>query len=162
MMVETAKAAELPLKLPESAPHTVSHMLGEIVWLMTQSPLHKHFALADLEWMVMPPILLRQFRLFHDKGRPVGVALWAFLSDDAEAKLSLSPVRIRPDEWKSGDRCWLIDLIAPLATTENKLTAAMLVDLQQTALKGQAIRFHRTDPATGKREVVLVGIKPWE
>jgi hemolysin-activating ACP:hemolysin acyltransferase len=29
-----------------SAPHTVSHMFGEIVWLMTQSPLHRHFALA--------------------------------------------------------------------------------------------------------------------
>jgi cytolysin-activating lysine-acyltransferase len=160
MMAETAKAAESPLKLPDSAPHTVSHILGEIVWLMTQSPLHKHFALVDLEWMVMPPILLQQFRVFHDTGRPVGVALWAFLSEEAEAKLSLTPVRLRPDEWKSGDRCWLVDLIAPVATTENRLADAMLMDLQQTALKGQAFRFHRTDPATGKKEVVLVEVNP--
>ncbi len=53
---------------------------------------------ADLEWMVMPPILLNQYRVFHDQGRPVGVALWAFLSAEAEAKLSPSPPRLRPDD----------------------------------------------------------------
>jgi cytolysin-activating lysine-acyltransferase len=156
MMAKTAKAAESLLKLPDSAPHTVSHMLGEIVWLMTQSPLHKHFALADLEWMVMPPILLQQFRVFHDKGRPVGVALWAFLSEEAEAKLSLTPVRLRPDDWKSGDRCWLVDLIAPQATADNTLVAAMLGDLQRTALKGQMFSFHRTNLATGAREAMKI------
>jgi cytolysin-activating lysine-acyltransferase len=149
-----------PDHLPDSAPHTVSHMFGEIVWLMTQSPAHKHYALADLEWMVMPAVLLNQYRLFHDQGRPVGAALWAFLSEEAEAKLSLNPPRLRPDEWKSGDRCWLVDLIAPGATEENKLAALMLEDLRRTALKGQAFRFHRTDPATRKREVVLAEVKP--
>jgi cytolysin-activating lysine-acyltransferase len=156
MMAETAKANESPLKLPDSAPHTVSHMLGEIVWLMTQSPLHKHFALADLEWMVMPPILLQQFRVFHDKGHPVGVALWAFLSEEAEAKLSLMPVRLWPDDWKSGDRCWLVDLIAPGATVENKLAALMLMDLQRSALKGVTFQFHKTDLVTGERTVTTL------
>ncbi len=121
---------------------------------MTQSPLHRHFALADLEWMVMPAVLLNQYRLFHDQGRPVGAALWAFLSEEAEAKLSLTPVRLRPDEWKSGDRCWLVDLIAPWATVENRLAALMLEDLRATALKGQPFFFHKTDGATGRREIV--------
>jgi cytolysin-activating lysine-acyltransferase len=135
-------------------------MFGEIVWLMSQSAAHKHFAIADLEWMVMPAVLLNQYCLFHDQARPVGAALWAFLSEEAEAKLSLNPVRLRPDDWKSGDRCWLVDLIAPQATAENQLAATMLVDLQQTALEGLAFRFHRTDPITRKREVVLVEVKP--
>lgn len=138
-----------------SAPHTVAHAFGEIVWLMTQSPLHKHFALADLEWMVMPPLLLSQFRLFYDKDRPVGAALWAFLSPEAEAKLSVNP-RLRPDEWKSGDTCWVIDLIAPGANSENKLAGIMLTDLQRTVLNGRSFKFHRTD-ATGKRDVVTIG-----
>jgi len=141
-----------------SAPHTVSHMFGEIVWLMTQSPLHKHFALADLEWMVMPALLLNQYRLFHDKDhdRPVGAALWAFLSPETEVKYSASPLRLRPDEWKSGETCWVIDLIAPGANAENKLAGIMLTDLQRTALNGRSFKFHRTDP-TGKRDVVTIG-----
>jgi cytolysin-activating lysine-acyltransferase len=146
-----------PGRLADDAPHTVSHMFGEIVWLMSQSPLHKHFAIADLEWMVMPALLLTQYRLFHQEGRPIGAALWAFLSEEAEAKLSLVPVRLRPDEWKSGDRCWLMDLIAPGATAENTLTAVILDDLRRTALKGFSFTFHRTDLASGKREVVELG-----
>jgi cytolysin-activating lysine-acyltransferase len=145
-----------PHRLPDSAPHTVSHMFGEIVWLMTQAPTHKHFALTDLEWMVMPPLLLGQFRLFHDQGRPVGAALWAFLSEEAEAKMSLTPPRLRPDEWKSGDRCWVIDLIAPGANAENKLAGIMLTDLQRTALGGCSFRFNRTSP-TGVRDIVTIG-----
>jgi cytolysin-activating lysine-acyltransferase len=144
------------VRLPDSAPHTVSHMLGEIVWLMSQSAAHKHFAIADLEWMVMPALLLNQYRLFHHESRPIGAAIWAFLSEEAEAKLSMTPVRLRPDEWKSGDRCWLVDLISPGATVENKLAAVMLADLQRTALSGLRFSFHKTDLVTGKREVIEV------
>ncbi len=124
-------------------------MFGEIVWLMSQSAAHKHFAIADLEWMVMPAVLLNQYCLFHDQARPVGAALWAFLSEEAEAKLSLNPVRLRPDDWNSGDRCWLVDLIAPGATPENTLTAVMLDDLRRTALKGQRFSFDKIDLLTG-------------
>jgi hypothetical protein len=43
---------------------TVAQVLGEITWLMTQSPRHKAVPLGDLEWLVMPALLLRQFRIF--------------------------------------------------------------------------------------------------
>ena len=136
---------------------TVSHMLGEITWLLTQSPTHKHFALADLEWLVMPPLLLEQYRVFHGETTPVGVALWASLSAEAEAKLNAGVGRLRPDEWKSGDRLWLVDLITPFATPDNKMVEQMLADLMKTALKGQRFKFHKTDPATGKRDTVEIG-----
>jgi cytolysin-activating lysine-acyltransferase len=125
-------------------------MFGEIVWLMSQSAAHKHFAIADLEWMVMPAVLLNQYCLFHDQARPVGAALWAFLSEEAEAKLSLNPVRLRPDEWKSGDRCWLLELTALAATADNGLEGMMLDDLRRTALKGRSFSFHKTDLVPGK------------
>jgi cytolysin-activating lysine-acyltransferase len=155
-MAEAFQTPNQAERLPDSAPHTVSHMFGEIVWLMSQSPQHKHFSIADLEWMVMPPLLLKQYRLFHNEGRPIGAALWAFLSEEAEAKLSMSPPRLRPEEWKSGDRCWLVDLIAPGATMENKLAGILLADLRETALKGLSFRFHQVSPA-GVREVVTIG-----
>ena len=62
-------------------------MLGEIVWLMSQSPIHKQFYISDLEWFVMTPVLLQQFRIFYASDRPVGVLLWAFASDEVEARL---------------------------------------------------------------------------
>lgn len=154
-MADPAAPAAEPERLPDSAPHTVSHMFGEIVWLMSQSPLHRHFALADLEWMVMPPVLLGQYRLFHDKGRPVGAVLWAFLSEEAEAKMSLTPPRLRPDEWKSGEICWVVEVIAPGANAENKLAGAMLTDVQRTALGRRSFRFNRTSPS-GVRDIVTI------
>jgi RTX toxin acyltransferase family len=58
-------------------PKTVSQILGEITWLMTQSPRHKAIPLGDIEWLLMPAILLRQFRIFYKGEQPVGVAVSA-------------------------------------------------------------------------------------
>lgn len=137
---------------------TISHVFGEIVWLMTQSQTHKHFALSDLEWMIMPPVLLSQFRIFRDKAnQPVGVAFWAFLSEESERKLKEGATRLRPDEWKSGDRAWLVNVIAPQATKDNKIVEAMLSDLKQKVFENRSLNLHRTDPKTGKKEVVTLG-----
>ena len=62
--------------------------------------------------------------------------------------------RLRPDEWKSGDRLWLIELVAPFATIENKMQDAMIADIAKTALAGSSFKFHVADPKTGKRKVV--------
>ncbi|MDB5579156.1 MAG: toxin-activating lysine-acyltransferase [Bradyrhizobium sp.] len=58
----TAGAAPTPGEPP---PKTVAQLLGEITWLMTQSPRHKSIPLGDLEWLIMPAILLKQFRMFY-------------------------------------------------------------------------------------------------
>ena len=79
------------------------------------------FSLGDLEWMVMPALLLEQYRIFRSSpsattgqptgtsaeqgqaaqatggsgatsnmtGQPLGVALWAYLSPEAEEKLTV-------------------------------------------------------------------------
>ena len=150
-MAETAHQIAAP-----PTPQTISHLFGEIVWLMTQSPLHRHFALAELEWMVMPALLLNQFRVFHDNGRPIGAATWAYLSEDAETKISSNFPKLRPDEWKSGDRCWLVDLVAPHATVENRIVAMIIADLSRTALKGVRFKFHKVGGAPGKREIGVI------
>ena len=66
---------------PEPGPKTVSQVLGEITWLMTQSPRHKAIPLGDLEWLVMPAILLKQFRIFYKGEQPVGVAVWELVDE---------------------------------------------------------------------------------
>jgi cytolysin-activating lysine-acyltransferase len=139
---------------------TVSHLLGEMTWLLTQSPLHRGFALGDLEWLVMPALIHRQFYIFRDGGRPVGLALWAQCGPEAEAKLERGMVepdaRLTLEEWRGGPNIWLVDLVAPFSDDRNHHRAVMIADLISGPLQGQAFKFHQTDPATGFRTVQTV------
>jgi cytolysin-activating lysine-acyltransferase len=96
-----------------AAPKTVSQVLGEITWLMTQSPRHKALPLGDLEWLVMPAILLQQFRIFYKGEQPVGVALWALADDLVAKRIDAGDTRLTAVEWKSGSRMRIVDIVAP-------------------------------------------------
>ena len=126
-MTQKGAAAAAP------APPTVSHLLGEMTWLLTQ------------------------FYIFRDGDRPVGLALWAKCGPDAEKKLHGGMVkpenRLALEEWISGDRIWLVDLIAPFASGENRHREIMFADLISGPLKGKAFSFHQTDPQTGERSI---------
>jgi cytolysin-activating lysine-acyltransferase len=97
----------------EAAPKTVAQVLGEIAWLMTQSPRHKAMALGDLEWLVMPAILLRQFRIFYKGEQPVGVALWALADELVAKRIDAGDKRLTAVEWKSGAAMRIVDIVAP-------------------------------------------------
>jgi cytolysin-activating lysine-acyltransferase len=122
-------------------------MLGEITWLLTQSPTHKQLFVGDLEWFCMPPLMLEQFRLFYGPSTPAAVALWAFVSDETDQRLAAGGYRLRPDEWKAGDNLWLIELVAPFGAQDE-----ILVDLSRNVFPDRAFKFHRLG-ANGQREV---------
>ena len=84
---------------------------------------------------------------------PLGVAIWARLSAEAEAKLEKGQ-HLSLAEWRSGDRVWLVELISPFANKENKLSEAMLIDLIQGPFRSTPFNLHRTDPQTGRRDKV--------
>jgi len=139
---------------------TVSHVLGEIAWLFTQSPLHRALPMDALEWLAMPAIIHRQFYIFRDGDRPVGVVLWAKCGPEGEAKLQRGMIepenRLTLDEWAGGDVIWLVDLVAPFADAENKHREIMIADLIAGPLAGLPFKFHQTDPATGERRIQKV------
>jgi cytolysin-activating lysine-acyltransferase len=143
------------------APPTISHLLGEMTWLLTQSPIHKAMMIADLEWLVMPALIHQQFYLFREGQQPVGLALWAKCTPEAEKKLERGMIepenRLTLEEWNNGDRIWLVDLIAPFATAENRQREIMIADLIAKPLAGREFSFHVTDPQTGKRTVQKIG-----
>lgn len=127
---------------------TVSQMLGEVTWLLTQSPPHKQLFIGDLEWFAMPAILLEQFRIFYSApDRPAGLALWARVSAETEKRLQAGANKLRADEWKSGDRYWLIELIAPFGGQDE-----MLADLSKSVFENKPFKFHRLTDA-GERRV---------
>ena len=143
-----------------SGPVTVSHLLGEMTWLLTQSPLHRGFAIGDLEWLIMPPLIHQQFYIFRDGDRPVGLALWAKCTPQAVEKLERGMIepenRLTLEEWNEGDEIWLVDLVAPFANEQNRHREIMIADLISGPLAGRAFNFHQTDPATGERKATRV------
>jgi cytolysin-activating lysine-acyltransferase len=106
-------AADRTKSQAEPPPKTVAQVLGEISWLMTQSPRHKAMALGDLEWLVMPAILLRQFRIFYNGEQPVGVVLWALVDDLVAKRIDAGDKRLAAVEWTSGTNMRIIDIVAP-------------------------------------------------
>jgi cytolysin-activating lysine-acyltransferase len=135
--------------MSEIQPMTVAQFTGEIVWLMTQSPVHKQLFISDLEWFCMPAVLVQQFRLFYGPNAPAAVAFWAFVDEETEARLVAGGVRLRPDEWKNGDRPWLVDLVAPFGGE-----AEILEDLFHSIFKDQPFQYLRMK-SDGGREVVI-------
>jgi cytolysin-activating lysine-acyltransferase len=135
---------------PVGAARTMSAVLGEIVWLLTQSPQHKQaFFIGDLEWMAMPPILLQQFRMFYAKDKPIGVILWAYVNDEVEQRLLSGNARMRTQDWKCGDKLWIVEVVAPFGGTDE-----MLKDLKAKVFKDREIKFRAVDGGKGVARVM--------
>lgn len=122
---------------------SVSEVFGEIVWLMTQDKLLKALPLAELEWLVMPPILLRQFRIFYAPPKetdaaepgaapagappptqPIGAVLFAMASEAVAAALAAdagAKLRLTPQDWRSGPQRRVVRVIAPFGGAEEML-----------------------------------------
>ncbi len=140
---------------------TVAHMLGEMVWVCSQSPIYKNLKIADIEWLMMPAILLEQYRVFHNEKTPVGFALWAYLSEAVEKRMNNDmeqgkPVRLTPQEWKSGERLWLIEMVVPAANEQNKLTQILMADLVKNVFKDKPFKFHQMHMEEGKKKKVTI------
>ena len=101
-----------------AADKTVAAVLGEIVWLMSRSDEFKQYLVADLEWLVMPAILLRQFRLFYHEGRPAAAVLYARMSEEAAQRLDAGAPTLRPQDWQSGETVRIVKTIAPFGGGE--------------------------------------------
>jgi cytolysin-activating lysine-acyltransferase len=118
----------------ELTPKTVSQVLGEIVWLMTQSPRHKPIPLGDLEWLMMPAILLKQFRIFYKGEQPVGIAVWALVDDFVAKRFDAGDERLSAIEWKSGTNMRILDVVAPFgAEAEMRVQTAEHALISYTA-----------------------------
>jgi hemolysin-activating ACP:hemolysin acyltransferase len=101
------------------------------------------------------------------------VALWAYLSEESEKKLEAGATRLMPQEWApnmridsegisagEGGSLWLIDLICPAQTPENKLADICLRDLMGSVFAGRKFKMFQVDAETRLRKSVqLVGVE---
>src|SRR5206468_3354147 len=97
-----------------------------------------------LEWLVVPALATGQWRVVRAQSKqkgvpfPVAVALWARVSAEVDKKLSENlhvPIRLRPDEWQSGDILWLVDAVG-----DPRAVPQLLKQLLDTSFKGREVK----------------------
>ncbi len=133
---------------------------AQIVAVLMRDPNFRKMRLADLEWLVLPPVMAGQFRLAQApspvgrvKGEdgqqggvlvPVAVALWARVSDAVDKTLSENldePVRLRPADWASGDNIWLMAVAG-----DQRAVPKFLEQLAKGELEGQRVKMRLRGP----------------
>jgi cytolysin-activating lysine-acyltransferase len=137
---------------------------AQIMAVLMRDQNFKNMRIADLEWLVLPPIMAGQFRLAHmpapprpgepprpaDKGGmliPVAVALWATVSPQIDKALSENldkPIRLKTSQWASGNIIWLMAVAG-----DRRAIPKFLEQLKEKEFKGQDVKM-RVNAGDGK------------
>jgi cytolysin-activating lysine-acyltransferase len=134
-----------------------AHSFAQIVAVLMRDANFRQMRLADLEWLVLPPVMAGQFsfaqapspvgRAKNQEGGvlvPVAVALWARVSADIDKALSENldkPVRLKTGDWASGDNPWLIAVAG-----DQHAVPKFIEHLAQTEFKGQRVKMRLRGP----------------
>lgn len=103
-----------PRGTPAAPDPTSLLTLGELGYLCALCPEHKHWSAEYLHSLLLPPVLLRQVRIFRDDRKaPRAAMLWAYLSDELHSQLRDKGKPFGPKGWNTGSHLWLMDVIAP-------------------------------------------------
>lgn len=110
-------------------------LLGPVTWLMMQQAHSRHTLLSELEWRVMPALMLDQAKLYLKDDAPVAFASWAKLSDATAQRYRSAPHQLAMTDWASGDQIWLIDVFTPFGGAQE-----VLKDLREKVFAGQIVQ----------------------
>ncbi|MCB1514330.1 MAG: toxin-activating lysine-acyltransferase, partial [Hyphomicrobiaceae bacterium] len=103
-----------------------------------------HYDIADLEWLVAPAVASGQFSIAEAQSKetgfavPVACVIWASVSDEVDKRLmteARQPLRLRADEWASGDVAWLVEAVGDPAAVGRLLEAVLKARYAETGLK---------------------------
>ena len=109
-------------------------LLGAVSWLMLQQTATRHTLLSELEWRVMPALVLDQAKLFMRENAPIAYVSWACLSEEAAMRYQKAPHHLSAADWKSGDQIWIVDLCAPFGGMPE-----VMKNLRESIFAGQSI-----------------------
>jgi hemolysin-activating ACP:hemolysin acyltransferase len=85
---------------------------------MMRPPEHARIPIADLEWQLLPPLLLGQYKLHASGLVLVAFAALANFSEAVEERYRAGNHWLSAADWRSGDRTYLIHLVAPFGGAE--------------------------------------------
>lgn len=96
---------------------------GAASFLASRTESHKFLFAQDFEWLLMPPIALKQFRIFRQKGNNVPIAFvsWANITDEVEERILAGNRKLAPKDWNEGKKTYLLDVITPFMSQKQIL-----------------------------------------
>lgn len=134
-----AKLAEIRARVETS--------VGQIVLMLMNVPRYRHQSIADLQHLVIEPLLRDRIAIAYGKPResnalanpaPAGIAIWASVDAATDAKIQeqvkagVFPVRLGDEDWASGETLWLLEVLAP----NQKAATAVLLNFSSIAGDG--------------------------
>lgn len=116
--------------------------VGFAVEMLAKSPYHRGFKIGDyLTIEVLPALWANQVRFYlTDEGIPTAMLTWALLSDEVEVELLETGRALNHDEWQSGKRVFINDLIAPYDNSK-----AIILDLVNNVFADHHVTSVRRD-----------------
>ncbi len=109
-------------------------LLGPVTWLMMQQAATRHTLVSELEWRVLPALLLDQAKLYLKDEAPVAFVSWAKLSPEVAQRYQNAPHQLATSDWSSGDQIWLVDVFTPFGGAQD-----VLKDLREKVFAGQVV-----------------------
>jgi cytolysin-activating lysine-acyltransferase len=93
-------------------------LLGPAVWLFARDQQRRFTFMSDIDWRLIPPMVLDQCKAYTKMDLPWAFVTWALVSDVVHERLLKGSV-IAPVEWRTGEHLWLIDVVAPFGDVDN-------------------------------------------
>jgi RTX toxin acyltransferase family len=90
-------------------------LLGPVTWLMMQQGITRHTLLSELEWRVLPALVLDQAKLYMRDNTPIAYVSWAKLSPSVVERTSHRLTTLRLRIGYRAIRCGLSICSPPLA-----------------------------------------------
>jgi len=127
----------------------VRESFGKVVMSLMALPRYRHQTIGDLQHLVLEPLIRDRVAMAYPSESEglaqdiSGLAIWASVSEEVDAKIreqiraGVFPVRLKADEWASGEINWLMDVSAP----DQPTTVRVITNFKQV-IKGGDLRLH--------------------
>lgn len=128
----------------------VRESFGQVVMAMMVLPRYRSQTVADLQHLVLEPLIRDRIAIAYPGGSQdnaladiAGMAIWASVSEAVDARIreqvreGIFPLRLKAEDWTSGEINWLIDVIAP----DQAATARVIANFKQVVKEG-SLRLH--------------------
>jgi cytolysin-activating lysine-acyltransferase len=127
----------------EEARLRIQAAVGQVVLALSSTQRYRQLPFSDLQSLVLDPLLRDRVALAnarHEDGKTIaggiaGLAFWASVSPEVDVKIKdqvaagVFPIRLKSDDWASGDIIWLLDIVAPT----QKAASGVLASFNQIA-----------------------------
>jgi cytolysin-activating lysine-acyltransferase len=124
-------------------------MLGPVIWLMMQQSATRHTLLSELEWRVMPALVLDQEKIYMRENVPIAYVSWAKMFEQCVAHYKNPPHQLIAADWKSDEQIWIINVITLFGGGQE-----VMKDLRENVFAGHTVQ--QLVPTVGGEAKALV------